>query len=89
MPEAIVPYLRLSGRWLEEHGFVIGTTVQVLVERGRVTLISEAVEEACKVRPRDGRPTAADGGILLLTHEHLDAQMIHDGRRSTSRRGGE
>jgi Toxin SymE, type I toxin-antitoxin system len=41
MPEAVVPYLRMSGRWLEEHGFAIGSSVQVLVEHGRVTLISE------------------------------------------------
>ncbi|HYK00368.1 MAG TPA: SymE family type I addiction module toxin [Thermoanaerobaculia bacterium] len=40
LPEAVVPYLRMSGRWLEEHGFVIGSGVQVVVEHGRVTLIS-------------------------------------------------
>jgi hypothetical protein len=39
-PEAVVPYLRMSGRWLEEHGFAIGSDVQVVVEHGRVTLIS-------------------------------------------------
>jgi hypothetical protein len=44
MPEAVVPYLRMSGRWLEEHGFAIGSGVQVVVERGRVTLISTAVD---------------------------------------------
>ena len=44
MPEAIVPYLRMSGRWLEEHGFMVGSYVQVLVEHGRVTLVSEAAE---------------------------------------------
>lgn len=44
--EAHVPYLRMSGRWLEEHGFPIGAAVQVHVEYGRVTLISEAVEES-------------------------------------------
>jgi hypothetical protein len=44
LPEAVVPYLRMSGRWLEEHGFAIGSGVRVLVERGRVTLISNAVE---------------------------------------------
>jgi Toxin SymE, type I toxin-antitoxin system len=44
LPEAVVPYLRMSGRWLEEHGFAIGSGVQVVVERGRVTLISEALE---------------------------------------------
>jgi hypothetical protein len=40
MPDVVVPYLRLSGRWLEEHGFAIGGAVQVVVEQGRVTLIS-------------------------------------------------
>ena len=40
VPEAVVPYLRMSGRWLEEHGFAIGSRVQVLVEHGRLTLIS-------------------------------------------------
>jgi Toxin SymE, type I toxin-antitoxin system len=35
-----VEALRMSGRWLEEHGFAIGSGVQVLVEHGRVTLIS-------------------------------------------------
>ena len=44
MPEAIVPYLRMSGRWLEEHGFMVGSCVQVIVEHGRVTLVSEAAE---------------------------------------------
>ena len=44
LPEAVVPYLRMSGRWLEEHGFAIGSDVRVVVERGRVTLISEAAD---------------------------------------------
>jgi hypothetical protein len=30
----------MSGRWLEEHGSAIGSGVQVVVEHGRVTLIS-------------------------------------------------
>lgn len=47
LPEAVVPYLRMSGRWLEEHGFAIGSGVQVVVERGRVTLISEAAGASC------------------------------------------
>jgi hypothetical protein len=34
----------MSGRWLEEHGFGIGSAVQVLVEHGRVTLISVKLE---------------------------------------------
>jgi hypothetical protein len=37
----------MSGRWLEEHLFVIGSGVQVVVEHGRVKLISvDAVEAA-------------------------------------------
>jgi hypothetical protein len=40
LPEAVVPYLRMWGRWLEEHGFAIGSGVQVVVEHGRLTLIS-------------------------------------------------
>ena len=46
LPEAVVPYLRMSGRWLEEHGFAIGSRVQMLVEHGRVKLISVDVVEA-------------------------------------------
>jgi type I toxin-antitoxin system toxin SymE len=45
MPEAVVPYLRMPGRWLEEHGFAIGADVQVLVEQRRVTLISRHAVE--------------------------------------------
>lgn len=44
LPEAVVPYLRMSGRWLEERGFGIGSVVRVHVERGRLTLVSEAAE---------------------------------------------
>lgn len=36
--EAVVPYLRMSGRWLAEHGFAIGYNVRVTVEQGRVVL---------------------------------------------------
>ena len=46
LSEAVVPYLRMSGRWLEEHGFAIGSGVQVVVEHGSVTLISVGVLEA-------------------------------------------
>ncbi len=42
-PETYVPCLRLSGRWLEQHGFGIHARVFVKVEPGRliVTLKSE------------------------------------------------
>ncbi|HEX7155321.1 MAG TPA: SymE family type I addiction module toxin [Thermoanaerobaculia bacterium] len=33
-----VPYLRLSGRWLERLGFARGSRVVVVEERGRLTL---------------------------------------------------
>jgi hypothetical protein len=56
MPEAIVPYLRMSGRWLAENGFAIGSHVQVLVENGRVTLVSAAAEASRPVAlANDGR----------------------------------
>lgn len=38
--EAVVPYLRMCGRWLEAHGFVIGGYVHITVEQGRVVLTS-------------------------------------------------
>lgn len=41
-PEVRVPYLRLSGRWLEELGFAIGDAVLVSVEQGRVILTNSA-----------------------------------------------
>jgi len=47
LPAAVVPYLRMSGRWLEEHGFAIGSGVQVLVEHGRVTLSSGRADGVC------------------------------------------
>src|SRR3954467_7050327 len=50
MPEAVVPYLRMSGRWLEEHGFAIGADVQVLVEQRRVTLISRQGDDEPALR---------------------------------------
>ena len=37
-----VPYLRLSGRWLEERGFTIGSNVVVQVADGRVILTNAA-----------------------------------------------
>ena len=38
MEETRVPYLRMSGRWLAAHGFMIGVPVYVTVEQGRVIL---------------------------------------------------
>lgn len=41
-----VPYLRLSGRWLEESGFTIGSSVAVQVADGRLILTNAATVEA-------------------------------------------
>ena len=43
---SVVPYLRLSGRWLEEHGFTVGSWVDVHVADGRVILTNAATVEA-------------------------------------------
>lgn len=53
LPEAVVPYLRMSGRWLEEHGFAIGSGVQVVIEYGRVILLSGAARETTRPPPAD------------------------------------
>ena len=36
--EAAVPYLRLSGHWLEQHGFTRGSRVTVTAENGKLVL---------------------------------------------------
>ena len=36
-----VPYLRMSGRWLEQSGFAAGTRVYVKAEHGRLILTNE------------------------------------------------
>lgn len=36
-----VPYLRMSGRWLEQAGFAAGTRVYVKAEAGRLILTNE------------------------------------------------
>jgi len=36
--ETPVPYLRLSGRWLEQHGFTRGSRVVVTAEKGKLVL---------------------------------------------------
>ena len=43
------PQLRLTGRWLAQAGFAVGTAVRVQVERGRLVL--EVIEP-------EGKPTA-------------------------------
>ncbi len=36
-----VPYLRVSGKWLERYGFPIGARVYLKAERGKLILTSE------------------------------------------------
>jgi toxic protein SymE len=36
--ETPVPYLRLSGRWLEQHGFTPGSRITVTAENGKLVL---------------------------------------------------
>lgn len=36
--ETPIPYLRLSGRWLEQHGFTPGSRVTVTAENGKLVL---------------------------------------------------
>jgi type I toxin-antitoxin system toxin SymE len=43
---SIVPYLRISGRWLEENGFTIGSSVAVDVAGGRLVLTNAATVDA-------------------------------------------
>jgi toxic protein SymE len=43
---SIVPYLRISGRWLEENGFTIGSSVAVHVADGRLILTNAATVAA-------------------------------------------
>ena len=46
-----MPFVRLSGRWLERAGFGIGTAVRVQVSRGRLVL--ETIEpDRPRRRPR-------------------------------------
>jgi len=50
--DAVVPYLRMCGRWLEANGFPIGGVVHVTVKQGRViltnsdTALADALAEA-------------------------------------------
>lgn len=48
-----MPFVRLSGRWLDRAGFAIGTPVRVQVSRGRLVL--EAIEPDRPGRPRAPR----------------------------------
>ena len=36
--ETPVPYLRISGQWLEQHGFTRGSRVTVTAEKGKLIL---------------------------------------------------
>ena len=51
--EAVVPYLRMCGRWLETHGFPIGGKVHVTVTQGRVILTNPDAARADAVAEAD------------------------------------
>ena len=40
-PPRIVPFVRLSGDWLQQAGFAVGKTITVQVGHGRITLVPE------------------------------------------------
>lgn len=40
-PSIALPEIRLSGRWLEDIGFVCGQPVMVLIEQKKITLTIE------------------------------------------------
>lgn len=48
-----MPFVRLSGRWLDRAGFAIGTAVRVQVSKKRLVL--EVIEPARTPRPRARR----------------------------------
>ena len=58
-----VPYLRMSGLWLEQFGFARGSRVLIAAEEGRIVLTiapaKVSVPQPSRVRPRcEKRPTA-------------------------------
>lgn len=42
---AAVPYLRISGRWLEDLGFARGSRVVLVGERGKLTLTVAGMDD--------------------------------------------
>lgn len=40
-PLAVVPHLRVQGRWMEQAGFPVGDRVRVIVEPSRLVLTLE------------------------------------------------
>jgi hypothetical protein len=74
LPEAFVPYLRLSGRWLEERGFLIGQGVQVIAEEGRVTLVSEGAAKAAQLARTDHASGMVERDLFRTLHEQDAAQ---------------
>lgn len=45
-PDVSVPFLRMSGRWLDRCGFPIGSRVYLKVEPGRLVMTTEDPEKA-------------------------------------------
>ena len=51
--EAVVPYVRMCGRWLEANGFPIGGIIHVTVKQGRVILKNADAARADAVAEAD------------------------------------
>jgi len=43
-PERVVPFVRLSGQWLEDLGFEVGEKVRVATEPGRLVITPAPAE---------------------------------------------
>lgn len=73
-----VPYLRLSGRWLEQLGFARGSRVLVTAEQGKlVVTIAPAVASAVGER-RGRKPPARKQRPYLAIAAVLRRRMIAD-----------
>jgi len=59
--ETPVPYLRISGRWLEQYGLTRGSRVVVSGESGRLVLTVAAAADARPGWHRRDRPVVRDG----------------------------
>lgn len=49
-----LPYLAMSGNWLERAGFPLGTRVMVAVEQGRLVVTAAGPAKEPVAPPRDG-----------------------------------
>jgi hypothetical protein len=79
----------MSGRWLEEHGFAIGSGVQVVVEQGRVTLISAATHRVDLACQRDSRVFRIGDQDMKKHLDNIYAKLAVRGRMEAIARARE